>query len=91
MTIPTSSSLVQRIEAALSGSDLHSSEIVGLISAAEATASRLENLIAQLHVLLTALNSAEQAAQKPPQDPKLFGHLSPPAHLVHDTGAHRRE
>lgn len=76
-SIPTSTILVQRIEAALSGSDLHSSEVVGLIVAAEAGAARFENLIEKLHILLAALNAQEQAAQKPPQDPKLFWESEP--------------
>jgi hypothetical protein len=68
-TPATSTSLVQRIEAALSGSDLHASEIAGLIEAAEAAEARLENLIAQLNILLTAVTAAEKAAEKAkPQD-----------------------
>jgi hypothetical protein len=58
-----------RIEAALSGNDLHASEVEGLISAADAAAARLENLIEKLHILLTAV-VAEKAAQKPKQKPQ---------------------
>jgi hypothetical protein len=60
----TSTSLVQRIEAALSGNDLHSSEVAGLIEAATAAEARLENLIAQLHLLLTAVVAQEKQEHK---------------------------
>jgi hypothetical protein len=78
-TIPTSTSLVQRIENALASSDLHSAEIAGLISAAEAASVRLENLIEKLHLLLTAVTAAEKAAEKAalPQDQKLFWESEP--------------
>ena len=81
MTIPTSTSLAQRIKSALSGSDLHSAEVIGLIEAANSAASRLENLIAQLNILLTAVLAAEKATQKPqPRDIKTYviGSLADP-------------
>jgi hypothetical protein len=62
MTIPTSTSLVQRIENALASSDLHSAEVAGLIKAAMAAEGRFQNLISQLNILLTALTAAEKAA-----------------------------
>jgi hypothetical protein len=60
-------SIIQRIEAALSSNDLHAGEIVGLITAATATAARLENLIAKLAALRDAVVAQENAAllQKP--------------------------
>jgi len=77
MSIPTSTSLVQRIEAALSGNDLHSSEVSGLIEAATAAEARLENLIAQLHLLLTAVTAAEKAAEKAVQNPAMYWQNEP--------------
>jgi hypothetical protein len=75
-----STSLVQRIEAALAATDLHSGEVVGLIEAATAAEGKLQILIRQLRLLLDALTAKEAAAPtrqpisflnepKPPRQP----------------------
>jgi hypothetical protein len=80
-TINTSTALVQRIEAALSGNDLHASEIAGLIEAASQAEIRLQNLISQLNILLTAVTAAEKAAQ--PQKPELYWANEPTVNRHH--------
>jgi hypothetical protein len=59
-TIPTSTSLVERIENALASSDLHSAEVAGLIAAAMAAEARFENLIEKLTILHTAVLAQEK-------------------------------
>jgi hypothetical protein len=86
-SIPTNTSLVQRIENALASSDLHSAEIAGLIEAAMAAEARFENLISQLTILHTAVLAQEKHHQS--QNPKL-GFLNEPEKPRHQGEAKRR-